>query len=345
MWSADTNGFASTRIHRYRPTGVIAYRFSHDDLLRTRFAISPLMEISGAVEAVREPERFPIHAEFVAWARPRITGLDWDLLSAVVPRGGRWYPDFVIPPPAEAQPQLEGELRRVMETDPAQIAHEMRLAYPDGLPPAARLLIDRPGTGIRRLVDQMRAFWDAVLAPRWEDILALLESEIAQRGRNLATIGPAAAFADLGDGVAWRDGRVEVTSRTEHEVDLAGRGLLLVPAVFSWPIVWPINDPPWQPTIVYAPRGIAELWAPPALRDTSALDDLLGARRAAVLLGLDRPTATLDLARRLRASPAGVSSHLGVLRRAGLVIGRRDGRQVLYGRTRAGDRLIEASMR
>jgi DNA-binding transcriptional ArsR family regulator len=324
---------------------VIAYRFTHDDLLRTRFAISPLMELSGAVEAVREPERFPIHAEFAHWARPRTAAFEWDLLSAVVPSNGRWYPDFVIPPPAESQPQLEGELRRVLATDPAQIAREMRQAYPDGLPPAARPLIDDPPGGLRRLVDQMRAFWDAVLAPRWEEILALLEAEVAQRGRNLATIGPAAAFADLGDGVRWHDGRVEVTGRSDDDVDLAGRGLLLVPAVFSWPMVWPIHDAPWQPTIVYAPRGIAELWAPPARRDTTALDDLLGARRAAVLVGLDRPRSTLELSRRLPASPAGVSAHLGGLRRAGLVVGRRDGRQVLYGRTGAGERLIAAAVR
>jgi DNA-binding transcriptional ArsR family regulator len=191
----------------------------------------------------------------------------------------------------------------------------------------------------------MRAVWDAVLAPRWEDVLALLEAEVAERGRNLATIGPSAAFADLGDAVRWHDGRVEVTARTTDEVDLAGRGLLLVPAVFAWPVVWPIHDAPWQPTIVYAPRGIAALWEPPGARDTSALDDLLGPRRAAVLLGLDRPASTLDLARRLRASPAGVSAHLGVLRRAGLVIGRRSGRAVLYGRTRAGERLIRAATR
>ncbi|MCW2983959.1 MAG: ArsR family transcriptional regulator, partial [Conexibacter sp.] len=48
-------------------------------------------------------------------------------------------------------------------------------------------------------------------------------------------------------------------------------------------------------------------------------------------------------ARRLGASPAGVSTHLQVLRRAGLVSGRRDGRHVLYGRTRAGDLLLRAA--
>ena len=324
---------------------MIAYRFGHEDLLRTRFAISPLMELSGSVEAVREPERYEVHAPFVAWARPRIAGLEWDVLDAVIPRDARWYPDFVSPPPREPQARLEGELRRVLETDPRQVAREVRQAYPGGVPPVARVLIDDPARGLERLVGQMRAWWDAILAPKWEDILAMVEAEVAERGRRLATIGPSAAFADLSEDVRWHDGCVEVRARTEREVDLGGRGLLLVPAAFAWPDVWPMSDPPWQPAIVYAPRGVAELWAPPARREAGALAELLGARRAAVLLGLDRPSSTLARARRLGASPAGVSAHLAVLRRAGLVIGRRDGRQVLYGRTRAGEQLLRAATR
>jgi DNA-binding transcriptional ArsR family regulator len=324
---------------------VIAYRFGHEDLLRTRFAISPLMELSGSVEAVRSPERSAVHAPFVVWALPRITGLRWELLDAVIPRDARWYPDFITPPPRESQAQLEGELRRILETDPAQVAHELHRAYPGGVPAVARVLVDDPARGLERLVGEMRAWWDAVLAPKWEGILALVEAEIAQRGRRLAAIGPSAAFADLSEEVRWHDGRVEVRARSDREVDLGGRGLLLVPAAFAWPRVWPINDPPWQPAIVYAPRGVAELWAPAPPRDTTALADLLGGRRAAVLLALDRPTSTLDLARRLGASGAGVSGHLAVLRRAGLVIGRRDGRLVLYGRTRAGEQLLRAATR
>jgi DNA-binding transcriptional ArsR family regulator len=125
-------------------------------------------------------------------------------------------------------------------------------------------------------------------------------------------------------------------------VTLDGRGLLLVPAAFAWPDVWPLNDPPWQPSIVYAPRGVAELWAPPA-PGRAALEDLLGARRARILLALDRPASTQELARRLGASGAGVSEHLSVLRRAGLVTGRRDGRHVLYARTRAGEAVLGAA--
>ena len=70
---------------------------------------------------------------------------------------------------------------------------------------------------------------------------------------------------------------------------------------------------------------------------------LLGRRRAQVLAALDAPASTLELSERLRASPAGVSEHLSVLRRAGLVAGRRDGRAVLYSRTDAGDGLLRAA--
>lgn len=323
---------------------MIAYRFGHEDLLRTRFAISPLMELSGSVEAFRQPEKFVVHAPWAAWARERITGLEWDLLDAMIPQDSAVYPDFVNPPPREPQARLEAELRRVLETPHAQVAKELRDVHPDGVPEVARVLVDDPARGLERLVGQMRAWWDALLAPRWEGILAMLDREIAERGRRLADVGPAAAFADLNERVAWRDGCVEVDRAPgRREVDLDGRGLLLVPAAFAWPDVWPMHDLPWQPAIVYAPRGVAELWAPEEGDGAGALADLLGARRAAVLLALDRPVATLELAARLAASPAGVSAHLKVLRRAGLVDGRRAGRHVLYGRTRAGDALLRAA--
>jgi DNA-binding transcriptional ArsR family regulator len=146
----------------------------------------------------------------------------------------------------------------------------------------------------------------------------------------------------LHETVRWREDRVEVQTRDGGDVTLGGRGLLLVPAAFAWPDVWAINDPPWQPSIVYAPRGVAELWAPPT-RDRAALEQLLGARRARILLALDRPTSTQELARRLGAGASGVSEHLSVLRGAGLVAGRRDRRQVLYARTRAGETLLGAA--
>ena len=78
-------------------------------------------------------------------------------------------------------------------------------------------------------------------------------------------------------------------------------------------------------------------------RTPAALGDLLGRRRAGILVALAAEATTTELARRLAASPAGVSEHLGVLRRAGLVRARREGRTVLYSRTAAGDVLTAPS--
>ncbi|MEA2306085.1 MAG: hypothetical protein QOH43_3365 [Solirubrobacteraceae bacterium] len=318
---------------------MVHYRFGHEDLLRTRFAISPLMELVGAFDAVRAPERFAVHEPWAAWAAPRIAGLDLGLLEVAVPLDTPWHPDFVSPPPSVPHAELEEELGRVLATPHEQVRAEIARAHDGGLPRGGELFLEDPARAVSVLVGEMRAFWDAVLAPRWDRIVALLEAEIAWRARRLAAVGPQAAFAGLHETVRWGDGALHVTRRkATADVELAGRGLLLVPAAFSWPTVWPMVDLPWQPALVYPPPGVAELWAPEE-RDDAALEALLGRGRAHVLLTLDRPASTQELARRLRASAGGVSEHLGVLRRAGLVAGRREGHRVVYARTAKGDAL------
>jgi hypothetical protein len=283
---------------------VIVYRFGDEDLLRTRFAISPLMELVGSFEVARDPSRAGPHAPWVERVAGRVRGLDLPLLDAAVPRATRIYPDFVTPPPEVPAAGLTGELERVRRTPPAQVAKELAAAYPDGVPEHGRPLLDDPRRALRAHAAEMRRWWDVALAPDWDAVLGLLEAEIAWRARRLAAVGPGAAFADLSHDVRWADRAVRVTSRSSREVQLAGRGLLLVPAAFSGPTVWPMTELPWQPSIVYAPRGVATLWEP-APRDDAALDDLLGARRAAILRTLAHPASTAELARRLRASPGG----------------------------------------
>ena len=95
-------------------------------------------------------------------------------------------------------------------------------------------------------------------------------------------------------------------------------------------------DPPWQPALIYPPRGVGDLWAP-ARDDPRRSASCSAAAARGILVALGAEATTTELARRLAASPAGVSEHLGVLRRAGLVRARREGRAVLYSRTAAGD--------
>jgi hypothetical protein len=320
---------------------MVRYRFAQGDLLRTRFAIAPLMELIGAVYVLRAPARSGVHRPWVEWAKPRIAALDVSLLDAATPPATHgFWPVFVGPPPRAPHASIADELARVRLTRPERVVAEVARAYPAGVPSAAQPFLDDPDTALDRLVEQMRAFWDAALAAWWPKISAALEAEIAARARALVALGPRAAFTGLHQSVWWDSGIVYVhpTRKAAADVDLADRGLLLVPAVFTWPGVWPRTDAPWDPALVYPPPGTAEIWQPEPPR-AEALKALLGERRARILLELERPASTLELAGRLHVSAGGVNGHLSVLRRAGLVSRRREGRRVIYARTAIGDTL------
>jgi DNA-binding transcriptional ArsR family regulator len=256
------------------------------DGARARAVVSPSVEIVAAA-ARPLPE----------WGRRRITPADYALLRAVSPPDGRLGPRFALSPSRESHPQLEAELSAILETDPARVRRDLDVAHPAGVPPAARLLLDRPGTGLRKLTDQMRAFCAAVIEPRWAEILPVLE----------------AAAADQPAGVV-----VSAFAARSEEVE---------------------GQPPLRVVRVQGAEPNASDAA-----DPTALGDLIGPRRAQVLVALGAaPATTTQLAERLRASPAGISGHLAVLRRSGLVAGQREGREVLYVRTRSGDGLVAAA--
>jgi len=82
------------------------------------------------------------------------------------------------------------------------------------------------------LVTQMRALWDAVLAPWWLRISALLESEIASRARRLVAVGGQAAFTDLHPTVSWNRGDLVVhpTRKPPADVGAARAGGSSTPA-------------------------------------------------------------------------------------------------------------------
>ena len=210
------------------------------------------------------------------------------------------------------------------------------------MPAVARPLLEDPAAGSTALVAIMAEYWARALAPWWDLIRAVLEADIRQRARHLRAAARSSCSPACTPTCAGTTARCRSTAATSGG-RARGRGLQLVPAAFGWPRVGAMFDPPWQPALIYPPRGVGELWAPRARRATGR------ARRAArppprgILVALGAEATTTELAERLRGpSPAGVSEHLGVLRRAGLVRARRDGRAVLYSRTAAGEQVLRA---
>jgi len=90
---------------------MIRFRFGRDDLLRTRFGVSPLFEVVWSAHVLRRPARAPLHRPWVADARECLAGLDWSMLDWLANGYGEFgfVPDFITPPPASPVADLDGE--------------------------------------------------------------------------------------------------------------------------------------------------------------------------------------------------------------------------------------------
>ncbi|MEI5101494.1 DUF5937 family protein [Streptomyces sp. PmtG] len=319
--------------------------FGEADLLRCRFAVSPLWETQEAVRTLKRRERHGYHPRWLRETRAACARLDLAALWLLMPARGH-SPDFLGPPPLGPAAAFEEEIAAVRAAEPKAARADMERALADtpgaAASPLGRRMLAEPARAVAELADAMEAAWHALVEPHWPRLRALLEADVTYHSRRLAEVGLGALLPELDRRLAWEPGTLTVRWRGRHARRLEGRGLVLMPSVFSWPDVVSGFDPPWQPTLVYPARGIGGLWAGPpessasGVRAPGPLVRLLGRNRAAVLAALAEPATTSALAERLALAPSSVSAHLGALRAAGLLVSRRYGRQVLYERTPLG---------
>ncbi|MFC7617414.1 DUF5937 family protein [Actinokineospora soli] len=318
---------------------MLTLSFTARDVARTRFAVSPLWEVVASIRALNRPDVHTAHRPWAERVRPRLAGVEWSLLAALVP--DRRIPGFIAPPPATPVPDLAVELAGLRATPPEDVR-----AGVDRLPPSPALaaLRDDPAAGLDRLCGQVQDYFDAAIAPFWPRVRALLEGDVLRRARLLAEGGVDRLLNDIDPAVRFADDALSVAHRAEPAaLRLRGRGLLLVPSVFVWPRVFTLVAQPWQPTLRYPPRGVATLWEPAPRAVPRGLAGVLGTSRARILSALDTPTSTTDLAAGTGLTAGAVSQHLTALRGAGLVTGHRVGRLVLYTRTEVAEALVTRS--
>src|SRR3954468_18508954 len=320
------------------------YEFGLEDLTRLRFAISPMWEVGASLRRLRAPSGAGIHLPWLNWLRDSgaLQGVDLAAALTLTPPVG-YAPDFLTPPPTTPLARFEDEIELVRATSPKQVHNDMRL-YRGGrkLPPLLEPFETEPRKAVRKLAAALELYWERAIEPHWPRIRALLEADIAHRARRLTEGGAAALFADLHPTIAWRagDAVLHADLAFRGHVVLRGQGLLLVPSAFSWLGPATLTEAPWQPTLLYPARGVATLWDTGGERTPQALARVIGQTRATLLAELDAPRTTTDLARLLGVTPGGASQHLGALRAAGLVAGRREGRVVPYVRTPLADALV-----
>ncbi|MGV9629489.1 helix-turn-helix domain-containing protein [Streptomyces sp. NPDC003487] len=326
---------------------MIEFRFGIGDLATTSFAYSPLQEAVFSLRCLHDAARYPHHRPWLRRIRPRLADLDHEMLTALS-APWLWVPDFLTPRPSRARPAFADELDTLRRTPPEVVAADFRATYrtADALPPVvARGLTDPPAL-LARAVDALESYWHTCLADDWwPRVRAVLEADLAYRGRVLAEQGAAAMLSGLDDRLTWDDGRLRLSTRHftvaapwAEEVGIAGRGMVLLPTLFARG-AQPTIDPSRPPVLVYPARGRALVSEQPPPATPDALVRLLGRPRARLLLLLAEPASTTELARRLDVTPGAVSQHLAVLYDAGLLSRTRTGRIVRYARTALGDAL------
>jgi DNA-binding transcriptional ArsR family regulator len=324
---------------------MIRIHLTAEDLAETRFAFSPIWEVVQSCAGLRKPSANVFHLPWMNAHREEIARLDLGPLHALMPKGSRYQPDFISPPPEGPYPEFEEELERVLATPHDEVAKELGIAYGFAdaeMPPEAARYLEEPDAALAELVASLRSYWRVAIEPHWPRMRALLEGDVLYRARMLALEGPEVLFANLHPEASWADGVLTLDKHNwDEDVKPMGRGIVLIPLVFVCPRLTVMIDEPWQPTLAYPPRGLATLWEGERPAAGTALLELVGDSRSVLLRALEIPMTTTELAARVGVTPGAISQQLAQLRRAGIVDAHRSGRGVYSSLTPLGAQLLE----
>ena len=323
-------------------------RLSPRALSRSRFALSPLAETLGAMRVLVNPCRDPWqacwHARHAPAFRARVAADPFaaGLVRLLTTTG--WLPDFVTtPPPGGMRTTMAEELTLAARFSDAEIraqleASDQHAKVPSGLDWLSGDVLTR-GDWAARGAELMNALWQDHVLPDWPRRRALLEREVTYRAGLVAVYGWSNALGGMSRRSAWvGNDAIRFSNRPLPDRVVGAEGMLFVPVTLARG-TWLCETPPDTFALVYPARGVAERGEAPAPDRVRALERLVGAVRARILLELARPATTTELATILEVSLGTAGGHIAVLRDVGLIEGTRVGRRVVYRRTDDGDRL------
>jgi DNA-binding transcriptional ArsR family regulator len=256
------------------------------------------------------------------------------VLFDLMPRrqGGR-VPNFLL---QASTNDLTEAIERVSQTSEAQLAGD--LAHLAPYQEAARSIRELASGAARAqqvLADDVRDYFNSSLAALWAQVQAAAVADRARRSEILLRGGTDALLATLGAGWRWQPPILHIPVPFTADIDLRGRGLLLIASYFALGPAVAMAGPD-QATILIYPMHLED----GPYGSTDALGSLLGHTRAAVLASLRAPATTTALADRVGISLPSASQHTAALRKAGLISTARRGMTVQHTLTPLGGALL-----
>ncbi|MYS81482.1 ArsR/SmtB family transcription factor [Embleya scabrispora] len=315
---------------------MIRIHFTAADFARIRFAPrpAPLQELNAALMRMVRPDDALL---FGRWRQ----GLLRTLPAAVEPLGdlvpGGRPPMFID----VFDDSLTEGLDTVRATRPEMVRTEIERVYAGH--PAPRWIRDlhRGDADAWQVVRRAQhAAFETVLGPVWSLVQDLHHTEFTRHALTMAEHGLGTTLAELVPGSRLHDGVWEFAGAIDADIELRGRGLLLLPT-FHWSAHPLVSNLPERPVTVTYPAGPGlplTLAGPGGTED--ALAAVIGRTRLDILHLLAAGHTTGGLARRLRVGNATISAHTAALRGAGLITTTRTGRSVRHERTALGALLV-----
>lgn len=328
-----------------RPIMSIKIHVTPDDLLETRFAYSPLVELSSSYLVLVTPSYHGMYRRWVDEALRALHGIELPYLDALIvphmPRPkGNYIPDFLTPTPGFVQLNLEPELEQLLNLPDAIIhASIRRLIETVGESELRLFFLTYTREAVYCLVEELRLYWRRTLESHWKRLTAILDGDVLYHARRLAVEGPEEMLRSMHPKLTFQDGVIELLKNRDAEFFLQGSGMQLVPSIFGGNMLSYQVVPEWQPMLIYSPRGLG-LWQQSTQERNQSLELALGEGRARVLQTLSIPSNTGEIARRLDITAGAASQHLSRLQQAGLVEPNRSGRHVYYRLTDRGAQLL-----
>lgn len=319
------------------------WQLDADTLARSRFVVSPLAETFACLKLLHAGAgAHPGEHTWLSRHLPRYRARSAaDPLTGRLVRAGlgrHWIADFLTPAPRGGEPFAE-EVARVRSASPETARAHLRTALAGPLPAE----LDRDDLPERAAV-LLEWVWQETVRPSWERRRRVLEADVVARTAQVSRGGWASVLDALRPGrTRWLgESRLQINLHAYPPREISGAELLFVPVTVQrtgW-VAW---EDGVRYAAVYPCSGVL---ADPGDRSVPAgLGSLLGPARARVLVLLGSPMSTTQLAAVTSQGLGSVGRHLKILREAGLVERWRAGRSVLYGRTAAGDVLVEAPRR
>lgn len=321
-----------------------------------------MLESVLSLHVLTAPKHHPLQHPWVRKARGIPPGLKREI-AAFRFAYDNFVPEFLMPLPSSPFHGFDDELRQLVGHDDATLAfgflrplwdhggerdervladqrvreHVGRAVDELGADRAlARLIFESPRELASRFADLLAAYWDAAFADEWEALEPAFAETVADAGRRIAGEGVYSYLAGLSPQLLIDESRRELRRDLPHEhtVEVGPQAeLVLVPSAFVWPHVRINCDPPWPAAIVFpAPFALAggksRLPSEDVVHVLRALADPTRLRTLKLIASGER--STQELAPLIGISEAGLSKHLRLLARSGLVSTRREGYYVLY---------------